>query len=99
MVAVAAQAQAEAMSRKKKFVLYFATDFEEFRPLVTRVLSNITTPLFGLRSEEIGHIVYGRWRPASPCDCTLSTCPSSAPLKRTTALRSGGFLPRPTGSS
>ena len=67
MVAVATQAQAEAISRKKKFVLYFATDFEEFRPLVTRLLSNITTPLFGLRSEEIGHIVYGRWRPAPSC--------------------------------
>ncbi len=63
MLAVAAEAKAEAVSQKKQFVLYFATDYEDFRPLVTRLLSNITTPLFGLQSEEVGHIVYGRCAP------------------------------------
>ncbi len=60
MLAVAAEAKAEAVSRKQRFLLYFATDYEEFRPLATRLLSNISTPVFGLRSEEVGHIVYGR---------------------------------------
>ncbi len=60
MVAVVSTAKAEADSRKKNLLLYFATDYEQFRPIVTRLLSNITTPVFGLVSEEIGHLVYGR---------------------------------------
>ncbi len=60
MVAVVKQAKAEADSKKKTLLVYFATDYEQFRPVVTRILSNITTPAFGLRSEEIGHLVYGR---------------------------------------
>ncbi len=60
MSKVAAEAEAEAASRNKKLLIYFATDYEDFRPIVTRLLSNITTPVFGLHSKEVGHIVYGR---------------------------------------
>ena len=60
MVAVVTQAKAAADASKKTLLLYFATDYEQFRPIVTRVLSNLATPTFGLLPEEIGHLVYGR---------------------------------------
>ena len=99
MARVAAEAAAEAASRKKQLLIYFATDYEHFRPLVTRLLSNITTPLFGLLSEEVGHIVYGRCicrrahalhlHPARPqASDTHVALPARS--RRSTALRSGG---------
>jgi hypothetical protein len=59
-LATVAEAKAEADSRNKKLLVYFATDYEHFRPIVTRLLAHVTTPVFGLNSEDVGHIVYGR---------------------------------------
>jgi predicted secreted protein len=60
VLAAVIEAKAEADSRQKQLVVYFATDYEDFRPVVTRLLANVTTPVFGLRTEDVGHIVYGR---------------------------------------
>ena len=89
MARVAAEAAAEAASRKKQLLIYFATDYEHFRPLVTRLLSNITTPVFGLLSEEVGHIVYGRYVYAATHTRFICTPP------RTRA----SFAPRPPAGS
>ncbi len=62
-MATVLQAKAEADSKKKQLLLYFATDYEDFRPIIKRVLQNITVPVFGLLPEDVGHIVYGRYRP------------------------------------
>lgn len=59
VLAAATEAKAEADSKKKQLLIYFATDYEDFRPIITRVLANIATPVFGLRPEDVGHIVYG----------------------------------------
>lgn len=60
MMQIALEAKAEAESRGRQLLIYFATDYEELRPIASRLLSNISAPFFGLRSEEIGHIVHGR---------------------------------------